>query len=76
MSIGASSCAYWRPAPPAPVGRNGEAATKRPLGHARTPEDARTLLETPAELRCQERSNLYVDHRQLMKRWGELVRSS
>jgi len=66
---------YWRPAPPAPVARNGEAAAKKPLGHARTPEDARALLETPAELVQETLPNLYIDHKQLMKRWGELVRS-
>jgi hypothetical protein len=66
---------YWRPAPPAPVARTGEAAARKPLGHARTPEEARALLETPAELARETLPNLYVDHRQLMRRWGELVRS-
>src|SRR5690242_20117410 len=41
---------YWRPAPPAPVARTGEAAAKKPLGRARTPEEARALLGAPAEL--------------------------
>ena len=66
---------YWRPAPPAPVARTGEAAAKKPLGHARTPEDARALLETPAELVQETLPNLYIDHKQLMKRWGDVVRS-
>jgi hypothetical protein len=66
---------YWRPAPPAPVARTGEAAAKKPLGHARTPDEARKLLGAPAELATQVLSNLYVDHKQLMKRWGELVKS-
>lgn len=66
---------YWRPAPPAPVARSAEAAVKKPLGHARTPEEARALLENPAELAQETLPNLYVDHKQLMKRWGELVRS-
>ncbi len=66
---------YWRPAPPAPVARTGEAAVKKPLGHARTPEEARAFLETPAELAREVLPNLYIDHKQLMKRWGELVRS-
>ncbi|PZO50427.1 MAG: hypothetical protein DCF16_13125, partial [Alphaproteobacteria bacterium] len=39
------SMRYWRPAPPAPVARTGEAAVKKPLGHARTPEEARALLQ-------------------------------
>ena len=66
---------YWRPAPPAPVARTGEAAAKKPLGHARTPEEARTLLSAPAELAQEMLPNLYVDHKQLMKRWGEWVRT-
>lgn len=66
---------YWRPAPPAPVARTGEAAVKKPLGRARTPEEARALLEAPAELASEVLANLYVDHKQLMKRWGELVRN-
>ena len=66
---------YWRPAPPAPVARGGEAAVKKPIGHARTPEEARALLEAPAELASEVLANLYVDHKQLMKRWGDLVRN-
>jgi hypothetical protein len=66
---------YWRPAPPAPVARTGEAAAKRPLGRARTPEEARALLGAPAELAQEALPNLYVDHKQLMRRWGDLVRS-
>ena len=66
---------YWRPAPPAPVARTGDAAAKKPLGHARTPEDARTLLGAPAELTQEMMPNRYVDHKQLMKRWGEWVKS-
>lgn len=64
---------YWRPAPPAPVARTGEAAAKKPLGRARTPEEARALLQTPAELANEVLPNLYVDHKHLMKRWGEWV---
>lgn len=66
---------YWRPAPPAPVARTGEAAAKKPLGRARTPEEARALLGAPAELASEVLPNLYADHKQLMKRWGELVKS-
>jgi len=65
---------YWRPAPPAPVARTGEAAAKKPLGHARTPEEARALLGAPAELAQEMMANRYIDHRQLMKRWGEWVK--
>lgn len=69
------SMRYWRPAPPAPVARTGAAAAKKPLGHARTPEDARALLEAPAELVREALPKLYADHKQLMRRWGEQVRS-
>ncbi|HWA00998.1 MAG TPA: hypothetical protein VG841_11865 [Caulobacterales bacterium] len=66
---------YWRPAPPAPVARTAEAAARRPLGRARTPDEARAVLEAPAELAEEVLPKLYVDHKQLMKRWGELVRN-
>lgn len=66
---------YWRPAPPAPVGRTAASAVRKPLGHARTPEDARALLEAPAELVQETLPNLYINHKQLMKRWGDIVRS-
>lgn len=66
---------YWRPAPPAPVARTGEAAVKKPLGFARTPEEARTLLQTPAELAQEVLPHLYKDHKALMRRWGDLVRN-
>jgi len=69
------SMRYWRPAPPAPVARTGEAAIKKPLGHARTPEEARALLQTPAELAREVLPKLYLDHKQLMKRWGDFVRN-
>jgi len=66
---------YWRPAPPAPVARSAEAAVKKPLGHARTPEEARALLETPAELTQEALPQLYKDHKSLMRRWGDRVRN-
>ncbi|MDX2276062.1 MAG: hypothetical protein NW206_11490 [Hyphomonadaceae bacterium] len=66
---------YWRPAPPAPVARSAEAAVRKPLGHARTPDEARALLEHPAELAQEVLPKLYINHQQLLKRWGELVRS-
>lgn len=69
------SLRYWRPAPPAPVARTGESAVKKPLGHARTPEEARALLETPAELAHEVLPKLYIDHKQLMKRWGARVKN-
>ena len=66
---------YWRPAPPAPVARTGEAAAKKPLGRARTPEEARAILGAPAELAQETLPKLYIDHKQLLKRHGELVRN-
>ena len=66
---------YWRPAPPAPVARSGEAAAKKPIGRARTPEEARALLGAPAEFVSEALPKLYADHKHLMKRWGALVRS-
>ncbi len=66
---------YWRPAPPAPVARTGAAAIKKPLGRARTPEEARVLLGAPAELARETLPNLYVDHKQVLKRWGALIKS-
>lgn len=64
---------YWRPAPPAPVARTGAAAVKKPLGHARTPDEARALLEAPAELAQDILPKLYKDHKSLLRRWGRLV---
>lgn len=66
---------YWRPAPPAPVARTVEAATKKPLGRARTPEEARALLGHPAELARDTLNKLYSDHSQIMRRYGELVKT-
>jgi hypothetical protein len=66
---------YWRPAPPAPVARTGDAAIKKPLGRARTPEEARTILGAPAELAQDVLPRLYADHKSLLKRWGDLVRN-
>ncbi len=66
---------YWRPAPPAPVARTGDAAVKKPLGRARTPEEARALLDTPAERATEVLPHLYADRRRLMRRWGRFVES-
>ncbi|GAM98079.1 hypothetical protein U91I_01709 [alpha proteobacterium U9-1i] len=66
---------YWRPAPPAPVARTAEAAAKKPLGRARTPEEARKLLGHPAELAHEVLPNLYSDHKQINRRHGALVKN-
>jgi hypothetical protein len=64
---------YWRLAPPAPVARTAHAAVRRPLGHARTPEEARAILDAPAEAASEALPLLYANRRRLMARWGELV---
>lgn len=66
---------YWRPAPPAPVARTAAGAVKKPIGHARTPEQAREVLGAPAELASEVLAKLYVDHKPLMRRWGDMVRN-
>src|SRR5262249_17223891 len=66
---------YWRPASPAPVARTGAAAVAKPLGHARTPEQARAILGAPAEVAHDVLPKLYVEHRTLLKRYGDLVRN-
>src|SRR5215470_3301821 len=55
---------YWRPAPPAPVARTATNALRKPLGAARTPEEARAILGAPAELAQEVLPRLYADHRQ------------
>lgn len=40
---------FWRQAPPAPVARTAALAARKPLGFARTPEEARAILGAPAE---------------------------
>lgn len=64
---------YWRPAPPAPVARTADSAARRPLGHARTPEEARAVLQAPAELAQEVLPKRYIDRRRLMARYGKLV---
>jgi hypothetical protein len=64
---------FWRPAAPAPVARSLEGALKHPLGHARTPEEARELLGQPAERASATFPTLYATRRRLMARWGKLI---
>ncbi|MGE0044484.1 MAG: hypothetical protein AB7J28_13800 [Hyphomonadaceae bacterium] len=64
---------YWRPAPPAPVARDAASAVKKPLGRARTPEEARGVLGQPAELASETLPQLYQTRHRLMARWGGLV---
>ncbi|MBL8551089.1 MAG: hypothetical protein JNJ73_13970 [Hyphomonadaceae bacterium] len=64
---------YWRLAPPAPVARTVDTAVKKPLGRARTPEEARAILEAPAEAVSEALPQLYANRQRLMARWGKLV---
>ncbi|MBI1252122.1 MAG: hypothetical protein GC189_11685 [Alphaproteobacteria bacterium] len=64
---------FWRPAPPAPVARNVAAAVRRPLGHARTPEEARGVLGGPAERVSETLPKLYRTRHRAMAQWGALV---
>jgi hypothetical protein len=41
---------FWRRSPPAPVARTPSAAHRKPLGHARTPDEASIILGQTAEL--------------------------
>jgi hypothetical protein len=66
---------YWRLAPPAPVARTAAAAVKKPLGHARTPEEARAILGAPAEAASEALPQLYANRARLMARWGKQVES-
>jgi hypothetical protein len=50
---------YWRVAPPAPVARSVTAAARKPLGAARTPDEARALLGGPAELVAEALPRFY-----------------
>jgi hypothetical protein len=66
---------FWRLAPPAPVARTVQGAGRKPLGHARTPEEARAVLGQPAEMAQELIPQFYRDRRRAMTRWGALVNS-
>jgi hypothetical protein len=63
---------YWRPAPPAPVARSVELAVRRPLGAARTPQEAAALLGAPAELAHETLPKLHRTHAQAQAKHPEL----
>ncbi len=67
------SLRFWRPAAPAPVGRTAEGALKKPLGYARTPEEARALLQQTPERILETLPVLYAKRKHLMKRWGKRI---
>ena len=64
---------YWRIAPPAPVARTLNAAARKPLGAARTPDDARALLGAPAELVAEALPRLYRTLGRARAAWREAV---
>ena len=66
---------FWRLAPPAPIARTVEGAGRKPLGHARTPEEARAVLGQPAEMVQELLPRRYRDRRRAMSRWASLVNS-
>lgn len=50
---------YWRIAPPAPVARTVGTAARKPMGAARTPDEARAILGAPPELASEALPRLY-----------------
>ncbi len=64
---------YWRIAPPAPVARTVGAAARKPMGAARTPDDARAVLGAPAELVAEALPRLYRTLGRARAAWREAV---
>jgi len=64
---------YWRIAPPAPVARTVGTAARKPLGAARTPDDARAILGGPAELVSEPLPRLYRTLGRARAAWREAV---
>ena len=64
---------YWRIAPPAPVARTVGSAARKPLGAARTPDDARGLLGAPAELATEALPRLYKTLGRARAAWRKAV---
>lgn len=62
---------FWRPAPPAPIARSAEAAVRRPIGSARTPDEALAVLGAPAELVTEPLPRLYRTTGRARARWKE-----
>lgn len=62
---------YWRPAPPAPVARNVATAARRPIGVARTPEDAQRILDAPAELVAEPLPKLFRNVVRARAQWRD-----
>ncbi len=64
---------FWRPAAPAPVARALAGALRRPLGFARTPEEARALLGQTAERVIERLPRAYANRARIMARWGKEI---
>jgi hypothetical protein len=79
---------FWRPAPASPVARTAAIAARKPLGFARTPDDAQQILGAPAErvnerlggayatrARALGRATLLVEHghAEIVEREGRFV---
>jgi hypothetical protein len=66
---------YWRPAPPAPVARTVAAAERKPIGVARTPEEAQRILGAPTELVAEELPKLYRSVVRARAQWKDELAS-
>lgn len=64
---------YWRPAAPAPVARTIGLAGRKPLGVARTPEEAQRILGAPAELVAEALPKLYRNVVRARAMWKEAL---
>ncbi len=64
---------YWRPAAPAPVARSLDGAIGKPLGYARTPEEARAVLGQTAERVSEAVPHLYATRKSVLRRWRARV---
>lgn len=62
---------YWRPAPPAPVARTIGIAARKPIGVARTPDEAQRILDAPAELVAEPLPKLYRNVVRARAQWRE-----
>jgi hypothetical protein len=64
---------FWRPAPPSPVARTAAIAARKPLGFARTPEEAQQILGAPAERVSERLGGAYATRARALGRATVLV---
>lgn len=64
---------FWRPAPPAPVARTPAIAARKPLGFARTPQEAQKILGAPAERVSERIGGAYATRARALGRATALV---